>query len=129
MFWLGQKKIWKKVPKVRKIGIFDKSEKIGNPVWQIWIFLEKCDYAASCLQEPINPYRPTVLYIGRQLWKLFRGSRFIRKIFLKPNISSPNSFLSFDISFSTQNFRPDGAIESFLKKISAKNFAKKILTR
>ena len=38
----GQKKIlvrseknWKKVPKVRKNGIFDKSEKIGNPVWQL----------------------------------------------------------------------------------------------
>ena len=28
-------KIWKKVPKVRKNGIFDKSEKIGNPVWQL----------------------------------------------------------------------------------------------
>ena len=30
-------KIWKKVPKVRKNGIFDKSEKIGNPVWQLCI--------------------------------------------------------------------------------------------
>ena len=28
-------KIWKMVPKVRKNGIFDKSEKIGNPVGQL----------------------------------------------------------------------------------------------
>ena len=28
-------KIRKKIPKVRKNGIFEKSEKIGNPVWQL----------------------------------------------------------------------------------------------
>ena len=40
MFWLDQKKIWKKVSKVRKNNFFDKSEKIRNPVWQLCICSE-----------------------------------------------------------------------------------------
>ena len=35
MFWLGQKKFGKRSQKSEKNGIFDKSKKIGNPVWQL----------------------------------------------------------------------------------------------
>ena len=35
MFWLGQKKFGKRFQKSEKNGIFDKSEKNGNPVWQL----------------------------------------------------------------------------------------------
>ena len=37
MFWLGQKKFGKRFQQSEKNGIFDKSEKIGNPVWQLYI--------------------------------------------------------------------------------------------